>query len=317
MGERVLITGANGFTGRHLSPLLREHDLEVVDWLSPRAGREAGLSVPALNARNHDTMSRAAVQMVCADIRDPDAVANAVEQARADVVIHLAGAANPMSPDRLGMLDANVVGADNLLGALARSKTPPRRVIVASSSHVYGEQPPGDLSEALRPNPMSFYGCSKLSMEQLAQAYAPHFDVLIARPFNYTGRGQSDRFVVPKIVEHFRRREAVLTMGATDKHRDFSDVRDICDIYARLIDAPMSSASDVVNLTSGTVRSLSDVIERCAAISGHQLDVRTDPSLLRPNDPDIIKASTEGLRRMIGTVPARPIDDTLRWMLAA
>ncbi len=313
MGERVLITGAGGFTGRHLAPLLRGHGHDVVEWLSHRSGPAA----PPARDMSHDTVATHQVRArtVRADIRDPDAVRAAVAEARADVVIHLAGAAQPMSPDRLGMLDANVVGADNLLGALARSEAPPRRVIVASSSHVYGEQPPGDLSEAMRPNPLSFYGCSKLSMEQLAQTYAPHFEVLVARPFNYTGRGQAEHFVVPKIVSHFRRRAPVLSMGATDKRRDFSDVRDVCDIYARLVDAPMGGRSDTVNLTTGTVRSLSDVVARCAALSDHRLELRTDPALLRPNDPDVIKASTQRLEDMIGTVPTRPMDDTLRWML--
>ena len=316
MGERILITGASGFTGRYLSPLLRELGHEVIDWVSPRAA-EAAAKAAMTDGAAHDTIARADVQAqtICADIRDPDAVREAVEQARADVVIHLAGATHPSSPDKTGMQDANVLGADNLLGALAQSKTPPRRVIVASSSHVYGEQPPGDLSEDRRPNPLSFYGCSKLSMEQLAQGYAPHFEVLIARPFNYTGHGQAEHFVVPKIVAHFRDRKPVLTMGATDKRRDFSDVRDVCDIYAKLIDAPMSGQSAVVNLTSGTVRSLSDVVTRCAAVSGHTLEVKTDPSLLRANDPDVIKACTKQLESMIGEIPARPIDDTLRWML--
>ena len=85
------------------------------------------------------------------------------------------------------------------------------------------------------PAPVNHYANSKLAMEHTARTYGERLPLLITRPFNYTGPGQATHFLVPKIVEHIKRRETVIELGNTHVSRDFSDVRDIVAVYAHLL----------------------------------------------------------------------------------
>ncbi len=119
----------------------------------------------------------------------------------------------------------NTFGPQYILDACLKLKKSPKRIILASSSTIYGPQGNERLNEHSLVNPTNHYACSKWAMEQIAATYADRLNITITRPFNYTGVGQDIKFLVPKIISHFKQKAATIKLGNIDVWRDFSDVR--------------------------------------------------------------------------------------------
>ena len=179
---RVAVTGAKGFTGRFIA----------------RALAAAGATcVP-----------------ITADLTDAAALGRAVAETGFDRLIHLAAHAFVATSDWRAFYEVNQVGTFALLDAAARAR-PGARVIVASSAQVYGPGAQGLIGEGAPVNPANHYAVGKLAMEQGAALWRDRLEIIVARPFNYTGVGQGVEYLVPKIVDHFRRRESVIELGNT------------------------------------------------------------------------------------------------------
>ena len=281
---RVLVTGLDGFTGAHLAPLLRQRGYEVI-----RAAE------PGFN------------------LLDPKSIAATVEAAQPDFVIHLAGITFVPHQDASAIYAVNTVGTTSLLSALEFVSTRLRKVVLASTSQVYGNASDDPVTEHTVTAPINHYACSKLAMELMARNWFDRLPILITRPFNYTGRGQDLRFLLPKVIDHFRRRAAVIHLGNLDVERDFFDVRGVADVYARLLESPVQS--QVVNIASGTGRSLHSIIDDLTRITGHRLSVRVDPALVRRNEVRRLVGSSEHLVQLIGQLQYTDFDATLQWML--
>jgi nucleoside-diphosphate-sugar epimerase len=187
-------------------------------------------------------------------------------------------------------------------------------VIVASSANVYGNQAGDTLHEDLPLLPANDYGVSKAAVEHLSRIFLPRLPITVVRPFNYTGAGQSASFLVPKIVAHFRRREAAIELGNTQVARDFSDVRDVSAIYSRLLGNTLA-LGETLNICSGKAVSLGQVIDTCARISGHRLEVRINPAFVRANEVRVLAGSPARLNSIVGAFNRIPLEETLRWML--
>jgi len=214
--KTILITGARGFTGVHLSAALRKKGATV--WGSCNAA----------NASDDPNM-------LYADLTDYERVLEVLKSVRPDYIIHLAGISFAAHENALPYYKVNVIGTQNILEACVKIGLTPEKIILASSAAVYGD-PNADLTtESHRLNPQGHYGCSKLSMEFIAQSYMPKLPIVITRPFNYTGVGQADHFLVPKIVKHFKEAKDTIELGNTDVVREFSDVRDVCSVYIKLL----------------------------------------------------------------------------------
>jgi GDP-6-deoxy-D-talose 4-dehydrogenase len=297
---RTLVTGAAGFTGRYLTSLLAGRDHEV-----------HGLVHHAPDAPIVDSSA-----MHVADLADHRAVADVVAKVRPDHVVHLAAITFVGHDDIEEMYRANVVGTRHLLEALSRLDATPTSVLLASSANIYGNARGGVLDETMRPAPANDYGVSKVAAEYVAQLYASKLPLTIVRPFNYTGRHQSETFLIPKIVAHARRRAPVIELGNLDVARDFSDVRSVVEAYARLLETPQA-AGETFNICSGRAVSLREIIDMVSAISGHQFDVRTNPALVRANEVRILLGSANKLESVIGDLRRIPLEETLQWMLDA
>lgn len=296
MPRRALITGLSGFTGRHLAAHLAEEGYDVWGTLSP--------------ARNEGDVPDAIGVPV--DLLDPDAVASFVADARPDVVVHLAGAAHVTGHAPGQTYLVNIVGTRNLLAALAMLDKKPRAVLLASTSNVYGNADVGVIGEDVPVNPGNDYAVSKLAMEHAARLWLDRLPLFFARPFNYTGVGQSEDYVLPKLVGHHARREARISLGNLHVSRDFSDVRDVVDVYARLLE--VAPVGEVFNICSGRGHSLAELLAVLAKIAGYEIDVFVDPRFLRRNEITRLVGSNQKLRRVIGVVPSRGIAETLGWM---
>lgn len=248
------------------------------------------------------------------DLTERNAVARVVEAVRPELVVHLGGIAFVAHREPAEMYAVNTLGSLNLLEALSRAEPRPRRVILASSANVYGAAGAAPLDETTPTRPISHYGASKLAMEAIAWVYRDRIPCVVARPFNYTGPGQSSRFLVAKIVEHFASGAERIELGNLDVERDFLDVRTVADIYAALLACPAADGT-VVNLCSGRALSLRSIMRRMEAITGRSMDVATNPEFVRANEIPRLVGSNRRLHDLTGLRPAMDLDATLRDML--
>lgn len=251
-----------------------------------------------------------------ADLLDREGVGRVVSELRPYHVVHLAAVANVAHGDVDQMYQVNVLGSRTLLDALSRLPDKPESVLIASSANIYGNAHEGVLSEESGPAPANDYGVSKFAMEMVASLYQARLPLIIARPFNYTGRGQSDAFIIPKIVEHAREHAAVIELGNIDVARDFSDVRTIADAYMRLVTAP-EAIGRTFNVCSGRAVSLREVLGLVTGLSGHQFEVRVNPQFVRSNEVRSLHGSPHKIEQVIGALRHVPLEETLRWMLDA
>ena len=295
---RTLVTGAAGFTGRYLTSLL--------------AGR--GHEVHGVVHHDPDEPVRDAGALHLADLADRNAILRVVEQVRPECVVHLAAIAFVGHDDIDEMYRANVVGTRQLLDVLAGLDSAPRSIIVASSANVYGNTRSGVLDEAMLPAPANDYGVSKVAAEYVGRLYADRLPLITTRPFNYTGRGQAEHFLIPKIIAHARRRAPVIELGNLDVARDFSDVRTVVDAYARLLDCP-AAIGGTFNICSGRAVTLRDILDLVASLNGHRPEVRVNPALVRADEVKTLSGSSAKLEAAIGKLDGIDLAETLRWML--
>jgi GDP-6-deoxy-D-talose 4-dehydrogenase len=288
----ALVTGSEGFTGHYLVAELRRAGYEVV-----------GLT----HAPDHGKV---------ADLCDREAVRQVVHDVSPDVVVHLAAIAFVAHGDAEAIYRTNVVGTRNLLEALASLSRPPRAVLLASSANIYGNSDVEVLVEETVPAPANDYAVSKLAMEYMASLWMDRLPIILARPFNYTGVGQSDKFLLPKIVNHFRDRAPVIELGNTNVARDFQDVRFVVNAYRRLLETK-SAAGQVVNLCSGEAHSLMSVVNMLEDMAGYRIDVRVNPAFVRANDVLRLTGSNLKLESLIGPLDIIPLRSTLEWMYSA
>ncbi len=250
------------------------------------------------------------------DLRDFHSLTQAFSQIRPSAVVHLAGIAATDHSDIGEIYSANVVGTANLFGALAAVNIDPQIVIVASSAQVYAA-PKGDapLTEDSALAPQSHYAVSKRTAEDIARIYSSRFPVIVTRPFNYTGPGQSSSFLVPKIVQHYAEGKSEIRLGNLDLFRDFSDVGRVVEAYCRLVSEPIDP--DTVNICSGHSVHLADIPKILEEISGRTIEVITDPSFVRGNEPHVIAGSPSRLETLVGPLPNPEFRETLLHMYEA
>lgn len=294
---RTLITGVRGFTGSYLAERLRADGREVHGLVHEDGGAVPG--VHACHAGNLNDL--ASLQRVVAEVRP-------------DEVVHLAAISNVTHDDVAEIYQTNIVGTRNLLQALAASEHRPSAVLLASSAQIYDRRCEGVLTEAAPTVPANDYGVSKLASEHVARLYQDRLPIIVARPFNYTGPGQTENFLIPKIVAHARRRQPVIELGNLDVARDFSDVRRVVDAYARLLQAP-KAIGQTVNVCSGVATTLREVLDLVIELSGHPIEVRINPAFVRANEVRTLLGSTAYLEELIGPVKTIPLEATLRLML--
>ena len=286
---RAFVTGGAGFAGRHLLDLL------------------PGATAP----------SRADLDML-----DGAAVRAAVREAAPDTVWHLAAKASVgRSWEAPGETIAeNVAMTANLLEAL-REEAPAATVVLISSGEIYGppDRLPVDEDAPLRPqNP---YAVSKAACDLLGGQYADATGLRVVRlrPFNHTGPGQSDDYVVGTLTRQVAEAEAagldeaVVHTGNPDSARDFSDVRDVVRAYL----AAAGLDSGVYNVASGRAVSVRELIELVRAAARIPVRHEVDPARVRAHDVAEVRGSAERLRAATGWTPEIPLDQTVADALEA
>lgn len=278
---RMLVTGADGFTGVHFV----------------KQARVAGYEVFEFNA----------------DLTNPLAVQAQVDAAAPDVVVHLAAISFVGHDKPSAFYDVNLIGTLNLLDALLKLPNPPKRVLLASSANVYGNCEQSPISETQEPAPLNHYAMSKLAMELLAKTYADRLSLFFVRPFNYTGPGQVDSFVIPKLVAHFKRRAATVELGNLTVEREYNDVRMVTDAYLKLLEKAV--IGQTYNICSSKTYTLHQVIDTLIELTGHPINVAVNPAFVRANELHRLCGDASKLEKTIGASDSIALKDTLRWML--
>jgi len=291
LSNKVLITGINGFTGVHLERYLSENGFNVY-----------GTVVDTPKFRNH---------FQC-DITHKTEIKNVISNIKPDYVIHIAAISFVGESNASLIYNVNVMGTENILQALLDENISPKKIIVVSSATVYGNQGKEILDESMCPKPVNHYGISKLAMEHMSANYFKHFDIIITRPFNYTGVGQAEHFLIPKIVNHFRDKKDTIELGNIDVQREFNDVRYVCSIYSRLLLSDIKS--EIINIASNRGVKLLDVIDQMNALAGYNIKVAVNPAFVRKDEIKSLTGSTEKLTSILGEVEQKVFLETLEDM---
>lgn len=179
---------------------------------------------------------------------------------------------------------------------------------------IAGEGPERAYLESARIDLRNDYAVSKYAAELVLALFKNDFEITIVRPFNYTGRGQAQTFLIPKIVEAFRNKQPELELGNLNVSRDFSDVRDVASVYARLVDLP--SNFDIINICSGRAYSIGQIVKICSSLTHHDVHIKTNPHFVRKND--ILKQCGDAdlLNAKMGVnFKRRMLSETLHWMI--
>ena len=283
-GCRVLITGASGFTGQYVISALKK-----------------GGFVPC---------------SLKANLCDEEAVKAEVVDLKPNAAIHLAGIAYVGHGNPADFYRVNLIGTLQLLQALESVGTVNGPIVLASSANIYGNSYQEEaIKESFQPRPINDYATSKLAMEEMAALWRNRLPITIVRPFNYTGVGQSEAFVVPKIVDAFRQRKYELSLGNIDVWRDFSDVRDVARWYTEII--KRNIIGQTLNFCSGRLISIYELICLCEDICKFTLKVVTKRNLQRENELIKLCGDRTRLQDLLGDTGEAQytIRDTLKWML--
>lgn len=244
-------------------------------------------------------------------------IVRALECAQPDYVINLAGISFVSHPTPADFYEVNILGAENILKACQQVVPQVKKIIMVSSSVVYGNQRQSCslYEETLCPNPVNHYGVSKYGMEQIAKNYMEALPIIIARPFNYTGVGQAEHFLVPKIVGAYAKKQDKLELGNLQVQRELNDISYVCEVYQRLLFCPQ--ASEIVNISSERAICLLNIIEMMDKFVEYSMPIAVNPLLVRKSEIPILVGSAAKLNRMIGEVPQCEFKQTLWQMYQA
>lgn len=275
-GKRALITGINGFTGRFMANELAAQGCEVL----------------GVGSQPSDSPSYYQV-----DLADVAGLRKLLADTQPDIVVHLAALAFVGHGAADAFYQVNLIGTRNLLEAIDACGKVPDCVLLASSANVYGNASSGMLDETTQPAPANDYAVSKLAMEYMASLWHAKLPIVIARPFNYTGVGQAENFLLPKIVSHFTRKASTIELGNLDVWRDFSDVRAVVSAYRGLLEA--RPLGQTINVSSGVTYSLREVIDMCREITGQDIDVQVNPAFVRANEVKTLCGNNARLRALV------------------
>ncbi|MEW6989401.1 GDP-mannose 4,6-dehydratase [Colwelliaceae bacterium 6441] len=288
--KKVFITGIEGFTGSYLANSFKAKGYQVY-----------GSSKSAKSSKDVFTC----------DILDTNKLSKIIQKVGPNFVVHLAANAFVNTKDVNALYNVNLLGTNSLLQAVVSANVECNKILLVSSANIYGDSSESPIDENAPINLKNHYAASKRMMEMSAELFSS-LPIVIARPFNYTGLGQDNKFLIPKVVEHFKSKSPVIELGNIDVYRDFSDVRDLVSSYVRLLESEADSG--IFNFCSGKETSIKEVISILEDISQHKVEVKINPEFVRENEIKSLVGCENKLRAVIGDTSKHSLKETLEWM---
>ncbi|WP_034270585.1 SDR family NAD(P)-dependent oxidoreductase [Haloechinothrix halophila] len=312
-GARVLVTGANGFIGSHLTERLMAEGARVTAFCEYNSHCSLGW----LDELTSEQLSNLDVKL--GDIRDRRFVHDAMSEI--DIVFHLAALiAIPYSYQApASFVETNINGTLNVLEAVRDS--PHVRVINTSTSEVYGTPESVPIAESHRLRGQSPYAATKIAADQLCEAYARTFDtdVVTLRPFNTYGPRQSARAIIPTILGQLLAGATSVRLGNLAPQRDLTFVTDTVDGYVRMATADLPRG-ETVHLGTGEAVSIGDLFALCCEATGTDAEVVSDTERIRPeaSEVQVLLSDPSGAKELLewqaGTTLREGLAETVRWL---
>ncbi|PIF04247.1 MAG: epimerase [Arcobacter sp.] len=288
--KKVLITGIDSFTGIHLSSYLEKLGYDVYG----------------------TSLCQGAYKKYKCDITKKDDILAVLKEVQADFLIHLSGISFAAHENHEEFYKVNTIGTTNILDSILDLNINLTKVILASSATVYGNQGLEVLDESLCCKPANHYGASKYAMECLAKNYFSKIPIIITRPFNYTGVGQAEHFLIPKIVKHFKENKKEIELGNIDVSREFNDVYFVSEVYRKLIESDVRD--EVVNIATNKGIKLTNVIEIMNKIASYNIKIKINPLFVRKDEIKTLTGSSKKLIHLIGDTKQKTLESMLKGM---
>lgn len=298
---KALIFGIGGFVGRYLSEELKSHGYEV-----------AGSDIM-------DECNLSGVEYTKGDLLDPAFVEDLVERTKPDAIINLAAISSVGASWKIPQttIQVNVVGALNILEAAGKHARNAKILFIGSSEEYCAKS--GIINENDPISANNPYGISKVAQEQFVECYRSRFGLKIhyVRPFNHTGVGQRDSFVLPS----FCKQAAVLELtgepgeihvGNLSAKRDFSDVRDVARAYRMILESDDDRV--IFNVGSGEAHGLDEMLEYIVSLCSVDVKIVVDEDRYRPVDTPVVQCDNSLIKEKLGWTPEYSIFDTLKEM---
>ena len=308
---RALVTGITGFVGSHMAEYLLARKVEVIGTVRPRSRMD------------HIREIADRLDLVECELRDPYSVEKLIREKQPDLIFHLAAQSHvPTSWNSpIDTIVNNVAGQVNILEAMTRFR-PSGKVLISCSSEEYGRVEPGELpvKETAPLRPLSPYAVSKVTQDLLGYLYyrSRSLHIVRTRTFNHTGPRRGEHFATSNFakqiaeIEHGHR-PPVIEVGNLEARRDFTDVRDVVRAYDLALRHGIPG--EVYNIAAGRCWSIREVLDMLLSMTPCRIQVRQDPSRLRPSDVEVLVGDTDKFRRQTGWQPEIPLEQTLRDLL--
>jgi GDP-4-dehydro-6-deoxy-D-mannose reductase len=305
--KRVLITGAGGFVGTHLVHALQKQTEYEIFAAVYKSTSDITALIPADHIQEGDLTDYVFAQSL-------------IQVASPDLVFHLAAlsAVEKNDAQAVKIMTANTILQFNLLEAI-RTHQPKARMIAICSGNAYGlvEDGAQPITESTPLRPLNAYAVSKITQEMLSLQYhlAYGLDVVILRPFNHTGPGQTDNFVIPALAKQFAEiakgtRTPTLEIGNLETIRDYTDVADMVQAY--ILAAEKGESGEIYNIGTGKGVSVRELIDKLKKITGIEATVTVKEEIVRHTDVPALVCDATKFRTISDWKPQIPLETTLQ-----
>ena len=298
--EKVLIFGASGFVGSYLSKEFLDHNYEVYG-----------------SDKNVAEMLPKEVKFKISDLLNAIQTEKLISKINPDIIVNLAAISSVSASWNIpqATVDINVIGALNIMEAARKIEKKPKIMFIGSSEEYIASSLP--MNESTPLNASNPYGISKITQEQFAKLYREQYDLKIycVRPFNHTGVGQKDSFVLPNWCKQVAEIEksgkpGVLKVGNLRVKRDFSHVKDIVRAYRMIVES--DKCDFIYNVGSGISHSLENILQFIVGLSSQKIEIDVDPGRIRPTDQPIICCDYNLIKTELGWEPEYTVFDALK-----
>ena len=295
--KRVLITGASGFIGQFvLKEMLKNEDIDFF----------------AIDTRKIPNISIEKLELV--SLLDKEKLMEIIKRYKPNIIIHLAAIAL-VTHDNVGEIyNVNVQGTENLLEVTQEYCDKGTRVILASTAGVYGNQKVEKYKEDLPYNPANNYSYSKMITEYLGKRYKDDLEIVTIRPFNIIGVGQSENFLIPKLVEHFANRKEKLSVGNISSFRDYVDVEYCAEVIMELV-LREKIDFDILNICSGIPTSGEMILQLLQEMTSFKPEIEISKNFVRKNEVWRMIGDTTRLSEFMNGKKSQSVKDILLKML--